>query len=60
MTFAETTLTAQQVLDADEVFLTNAGFYIQWVKRFDQKEYGNDVSKQLYHNYIIPLLSLFL
>ena len=52
----ETELTIDDLLDADELFLTNAGWYIQWVKCFRSKPYTNKTSKYLYHQFIAPLL----
>lgn len=52
----ETTLTIEDILDADEVFLTNAGWYIQWVKRFRSKAFINITSRFLFDQFISPLL----
>ena len=52
----EKALTPEEVLNADELFLTNAGFYIRWVKRCGEKMYSNDFSKRLFDDAIVPLL----
>lgn len=46
----ETALTPTDLLQADEVFLTNAIQGIRWVNRFEQKKYGNAFSKQLFND----------
>jgi len=51
MKFEETELTIKNVLQADELFLTNAGFYIQWVKQCGNSVYTNKVSKWLYEKF---------
>jgi branched-chain amino acid aminotransferase len=45
---AEIILTPIDLLEADEIFLTNAIQGIRWVSRFKDREYGHDFSKQLY------------
>lgn len=43
----ECTLTPQNLLVADEIFLTNAVHGIQWVSSYRTKRYFNDMSKDL-------------
>ena len=43
----ETSLTPQNLMAADEVFLTNAISGIQWVGGYKSKRYFNDISKKL-------------
>ena len=57
MAFVEKTLTPGDVLQADEIFLTNAGFYIRWVKQCGEKIYNNAISEKLYKDAIVPLIS---
>lgn len=46
----ETQLTLQDLLTADEVFLTNAIEGIKWVKEFQNKHYDNTVTKILFNH----------
>lgn len=43
----ETSLTPQNIMAADEVFLTNAISGIQWVGGYKSKRYFNDISKKM-------------
>lgn len=52
MPFEVKPLTTGDVLNASEVFLTNAVFGIRWVKQVGDKEYGNSVSSSLYRECI--------
>ena len=54
----ETTVTIDDLLDADEVFLTNAGWYIQWVKRLRSKTYTNATARFLFNQFITPLIKI--
>lgn len=54
--FEQTAITEENIFDADEIFSTNTGFYIQWVKRCSTKIYKNETSKSLYQRFITPLL----
>ncbi len=47
--FREKKLTPNDVLDAEEIFLTNAISYIRWVKKFMNKSYPNKAIQQLYN-----------
>ncbi len=49
----ETSITSDNLLDADEVFLTNTIGGVQWVKAFNDKRYYNKVASHL-----IELLNL--
>jgi aminodeoxychorismate lyase len=51
----ETLLTVDEVLQASEVFLTNASYGIRWVKRCGKSEYNNPFSVKLYKQFITPL-----
>jgi branched-chain amino acid aminotransferase len=55
--YEEKALTPEEVLGADEVFLTNAGFYIRWVERCGEQVYSNKFSSRLFSDVIIPLIS---
>jgi branched-chain amino acid aminotransferase len=44
--------TEQDLLDADEVFLTNALNGIRWVKQFKSATYNNAIASKLYHSTI--------
>ncbi len=52
----EATLTTDDLLHADEVFLTNSGWYIQWVKRFRSKAFTNTTARFLFNQFITPLI----
>ncbi len=52
----ETQVTIDDVTQADEIFLTNAGWHIQWIKQCSHKLYINDTSEYLYETFITPLL----
>jgi branched-chain amino acid aminotransferase len=43
----ETSITSKDLLDADEVFLTNTIAGVQWVKAFSDKRYYNKVASHL-------------
>ncbi|MBS1627848.1 MAG: aminotransferase class IV [Bacteroidetes bacterium] len=53
--YEETSLTKNDVLNADEVFLTNAIQGIKWVNQCQNISYKNLTTKILYNNFIIPL-----
>ncbi len=46
----EKELSIEEVLDADEFFLTNSIHPIRWVKTFREKNYGNKKVKEIYGN----------
>ncbi|MBK9327863.1 MAG: aminotransferase class IV [Sphingobacteriales bacterium] len=48
---SEKSLTIQDVYAADEVFLTNVIRGIRWVKYMDEKQYSNNVTKQLFQEF---------
>jgi branched-chain amino acid aminotransferase len=48
----ETALSVQDLLDADEVFLTNAVQGIRWVRQFRDRHYSNKKSKEIYQVYL--------
>jgi branched-chain amino acid aminotransferase len=47
-TVEEGQVARQQLLEADEVFLTNAIYNIRWVNRIDDVEYGNALTQKIY------------
>jgi branched-chain amino acid aminotransferase len=51
----ETVLTIEDILSADELFLTNAMYGIRWVKQFRDKKYSNLKTSKI-HNELIKLL----
>lgn len=48
-------ITETDLLEADEVFLTNAIQGIRWVKRFRDKEYGFEKTKLIYQQVLTPI-----
>ncbi len=52
--YREEALTQEQVLNAAEVFLTNAIKGICWVEKIENSEYSNDLSAILFKKYIEP------
>ncbi|HVU93790.1 MAG TPA: aminotransferase class IV [Puia sp.] len=49
-------VTAEDLLDADEVFLSNAIRGIRWVQTFRKSRYGCDLSRTIHHQLIKALL----
>ncbi|MGE5521257.1 MAG: aminotransferase class IV [Candidatus Dadabacteria bacterium] len=41
-------LSEEDLLSADEVFLTNAVFNIRWVKQYKNKTFGSKISREIY------------
>jgi len=48
-TLDENSLTTEDILAADEVFLTNSIQLLKWVKKFRNKTYGNEKVKEIFH-----------
>lgn len=48
----EKTITADDLMDADEVFLTNAINGLRWVKQFRQKAYTNTKTLEIYTRFV--------
>ena len=53
---AEVELTVQDLLSADEVFLTNSIQNIKWVQRLGDIVYGNQLTQKIYNSFI-PTIS---
>lgn len=45
---SETQISTDELLAADELFLTNSIYGIRWVKQLKEKEYGNELAKFIY------------
>ena len=45
---SETQISTDDLLAADELFLTNSIYGIRWVKQLKEKEYGNELTKLIY------------
>ncbi len=46
----EKNLTINDLLNADEFFLTNSIYNLRWVKNFKEKNYSNTISKEIYNH----------
>lgn len=53
----ESPCTKDELLNADEIFLTNAIRGIQWVKNVGRREYDHTICKELFSNFIRPLFA---
>lgn len=53
----ETGITEQDLLNADEVFLTNAVNGIRWVKQYKDKQYGFSATRKIYNEFIETIFS---
>lgn len=53
----ETRITAEDLVQADEVFLTNSIRGIQWVGHFRDKNYGNKLTTTLFNRFIRTIQS---
>jgi branched-chain amino acid aminotransferase len=51
-TVQEKICTAEELVAANEVFLTNALYGIRWVERFRNKEYTNKMVTELYDQFV--------
>ncbi len=51
----ETTCTENQLLEADEIFLTNALTGIRWVERFGARRYTNAVAGKIWKESVYPI-----
>ncbi|HVX50428.1 MAG TPA: aminotransferase class IV [Chitinophagaceae bacterium] len=51
----ETSVSAEDVLQAQEVFLTNAGYGIRWVKTCGSSNYTPQAVKTMFNKFIVPL-----
>lgn len=48
-------ISTQQLLEADEVFLTNSIYDIRWVEKFTEKKYSSDLVFSIYEKIILPV-----
>jgi branched-chain amino acid aminotransferase len=48
----ETQITIENAKNADEIFLSNAMHGIRWIKRYDNKEYSNSITTEIYNKLI--------
>ena len=48
----EAIITIDDLFSADEVFLTNSISGIRWVKKFRDKNYSNQQTKEIYTEFI--------
>jgi branched-subunit amino acid aminotransferase/4-amino-4-deoxychorismate lyase len=52
---AERTLVKSDLLEADEVFLSNAIYGIKWVRQFEDHEYVSEITANIHAKVIAPL-----
>lgn len=52
MAVEETRIQIKDLLEADEIFLSNAIRGIRWVGRFREKQYGHEITRGLYERFI--------
>jgi branched-chain amino acid aminotransferase len=55
--FNEEKITREGILDASEVFLTNASYGIRWVKKIEQSNYSYSTSSSLHRMFVHPLFN---
>jgi branched-chain amino acid aminotransferase len=55
-TVVEQKITKEELLAADEVFLTNSIYNIKWVQRINNSEYGNATTQKIYAAFL-PTIS---
>ena len=48
----EKQVTLDDLMQADEVFLTNSIYDIRWVQSIEEKKYGNAITQQIHHSLI--------
>ncbi len=58
MPFEECSLVVDDVLNATEVFLTNAIYGVKWVSQLEQSTYINSLTSQIYRRFIMPLFKI--
>jgi branched-subunit amino acid aminotransferase/4-amino-4-deoxychorismate lyase len=52
---SQTEISRQDLLNASEVFLTNANFGIRWVQQAENSRYNNTLSSYLHQKFVAPL-----
>ena len=55
-TVREQPVTTEDVLSADEVFLTNSMYTIRWVQRVEDRSYRSDLTRKIYASFL-PTIS---
>jgi branched-chain amino acid aminotransferase len=55
ITIEEGAYNATHLLEADEIFLTNAFYGIRWIKRFGERQYQYNQSAQFFQQFVKPL-----
>lgn len=55
-TCCEKELTIDELMNADEVFLTNSIYNIRWVKSVDSKTFGNTIIQKIYYALVPTIL----
>lgn len=52
-------VTKQNIIDADEIFLTNSIYNIRWVSSFENKMYNNTIIKKISNNLVLKEPQIF-
>jgi len=55
--FEETMIQREELAEAGEVFTTNAGQGIRWVKQCEKYNYRHELSDYLYNKFLLPLFN---
>lgn len=55
MSIREEILTEELLMEADEIFLTNATYGIRWVKSLGSRQFVHTITRDLYQNIVSPL-----
>jgi len=53
----EAPVTREDIIAADEVFLTNSVYGLRWVKHIGETRYGGQLAMELHEKHIAPLFS---
>ena len=51
----ETKIETEEILEANEIFLTNAVQGIKWIRQCEDHRFNAELSKYLYNQFLLPL-----